>query len=182
MPSGAYALNWNAVPAATGYYISTMSAKDMGRDGSATEMVWWSSAATQQFGGPLADWLSPAAVSKLVAAKTVMPASQTSCTVPAEVRKAGGEATMAQMYGYGPERNFAFPPRPANAKLPWKPEWVARARFRTTTMSMLGMDMSGMGSASSTDEDGSSEPQQPTKPKCGRGLGAIAKRAAGLCE
>jgi hypothetical protein len=144
-------------------------------------MVWWTSSATKQFGGMLADWLSPAAVAKLVAAKTVMPASQTSCTIPAEVTQLGGENMMVQLYGYGPESNFAYPPRPTAKGAQWKPEWVARVRFRSNAMVLLGMpDMGGL--SGGDDGDASSQgQQQPTKPKC-KGLKGIAQRAAGLCE
>lgn len=184
LPSGAYAMNWNAVPAATGYYAWAFSAKDMGgREGG--DMVWWTSSATQAFGGPMWDWLSPAAVQKLIGAKTVMPPSQTSCTVPAEVRKAGGEFVMASLYAYGPERNFSFPQRPPNARAGWSPEWIARARYRSMTMGMLGTDMAAMMGGADSGQAGAEEdeaPRQPAKPKCKRGLAGIAQRAAGLCE
>ncbi|MBD3729743.1 MAG: hypothetical protein IE933_08570 [Sphingomonadales bacterium] len=181
LASGAFAMNWNAVPGATGYYAWVMSAKDMGRKGN-PDMVWWTSSASQAFGGPMWDWLSPAAVAKLVAAKTVMPASQTSCTVPAEVKQAGGEAMMANMYAYGPERDFSYPPRPPKVKV-WSPEWIARVRFRSTSMTLLGMDMGAMGmpGSRSGQESSSSEPAPSTKPKC-KGLKGVAMRAAGLCE
>lgn len=183
LPSGAYAMSWNSVPAATGYYAWAFSGKQ-GRGGETGDMVWWTSSATQAFGGPMWDWLSPAAVQKLVAAKTVMAPSQTTCTVPAEVKKMGGEMTMASLYAYGPERNFSFPPRPANAKAGWSPEWVARARYRSMTMNMLGVDMAAMmsGANSGDAEEDEQAPATPTKPKCKRGLGGIAQRAAGLCE
>lgn len=180
LPSGAFAMSWNAVPAATGYYAWAFSAKQ-GRGGEAADMVWWTSSATQAFGGPMWDWLSPAAVRTLIGAKTVMAPSQTNCTVPAEVKSMGGEVTMASLYAYGPERNFSFPPRPANARPGWQPEWIARARFRSMTMNMLGMDMAAMGGMDSEDADAGAPPQQPRKPKC-RGLAGIAQRAAGLCE
>jgi hypothetical protein len=172
--SGATQLAWNALPKATGFYAWAMGAKDAG--GGNPDMVWWSSSATQQFGGALAGWLSPAAVAKLVAAKTVMPASQTSCTIPAEVKMAGGEVMMTQLFGYGPQADFSYPPRPANAKAGWKPEWIARVRFRSNTSLMLGMP----GMAGMEDEAGSAG-QPATKPKC-KGLKGIAMRAAGLCE
>lgn len=185
-PSGAYALSWNAVPAATGYYAWAFSAKGErgGGQGAGTDdIVWWSSSASQAFGGPLWDWLSPAAVRQLIAAKTVMPPAQTNCTIPAEVKRAGGEVTMTSLYAYGPERNFSFPPRPANARAGWQPEWIARARFRSMTMAMLGMDMGAMGGEqASAGDDATAEPQQPKKPKCRGGLAGIAQRAAGLCE
>jgi hypothetical protein len=185
-PSGAYALSWNVVPAATGYYAWAFSAKGErggSQAGGTGDIVWWTSSAGQAFGGPLWDWLSPAAVRQLIAAKTVMPPSQTNCTVPAEVKRAGGEMVMASLYAYGPERNFAYPPRPANARAGWQPDWIARARFRSMTMAMLGMDMGSMADAdAASGEPAASEPQQPRKPKCRGGLAGIAQRAAGLCE
>lgn len=179
-PSGSYALSWNAVPAATGYYAWAFSAKgDQG--GGMGDIVWWTSSATQAFGGPMWDWLSPAAVRQLIAARTVMAPSQTSCTVPAEVKQAGGEMVMGSLYAYGPEHNFSYPARPANARAGWQPEWIARARFRSMTMGMLGMDMSAMGGAEAGSAQAEPAPATPRKPKC-RGLAGIAKRAAGLCE
>jgi hypothetical protein len=179
--SGAYGLTWNGLPDATGYYAWAIGAKDMGR-GQANEMVWWTSSATKQFGGMLADWLSPAAVARLVAAKTVMPSSQTSCTVPAEVTQLGGENMMVQLYGYGPESNFAYPPRPASAKAPWHPQWIARVRFRSNAMVLLSMpDMGGFSNGGGEDGDRAGQPQPAAKPKC-KGLKGIAQRAAGLCE
>lgn len=180
---GSIMLDWNALPTATGYYAWAFSAKGSGR-GQPQEMVWWASSATQAFGGPLWSWLSPAAVRQLVQARTVMPPSQTSCEIPAEVKQAGGETIMGNLYAYGPEQDFAYPPRPADARTPWRPEWTARVRFRSNTMFMVGMDMSGMGGMSggegAADGDGAGT-QPPRKPKC-RGLAGIAQRAAGLCE
>lgn len=185
LASGAFGLTWNGLREATGYYAWAMGAKDMGR-GQATEMVWWSSSATQQFGGALGDWLSPAAVAKLVATRTVMPASQTSCTIPAEVRKLGGDNMMLNLYGYGPQSEFAYPPRPANAKAAWKPEWIVRVRFRSNAMTILGMpDMGGFG-GSEDDADapdrGRSQQQPSGKPKCPGGFKGVAMRAAGACS
>ncbi len=174
LPSGASRLDWNALPKGTGYYAWAMGAKSGG--GGDPEMVWWSSASTQQFGGALAGWLSPPAVAKLVAANTVMPATQTSCTIPAEVKEAGGEVLMTQLFGYGPQADFAYPPRPANAQAAWKPEWIARVRFRSNTSLMLGMPE--MDSAAASE---GVQPAPATKPKC-KGLKGIAMRAAGLCE
>jgi len=46
---------------------------------------------------------------------------------------------MVRMIAYSPELNLAHPPRPANAKAPWEPEWAARIRIKSTGMTMLGM-------------------------------------------
>ena len=177
---GSIMLDWNALPMATGYYAWAFSAKDSGR-GAPQEMVWWASSATQAFGGPLWSWLSPAAVRQLIAARTVMPPSQTSCEIPAEVKQAGGEAMMGSLYAYGPEQHFAYPERPADRAVPWRPEWTARVRFRSNTMFMVGMpDMGGMNGGEAGAAEGSEQPA-PRKPRC-RGLSGIAQRAAGLCE
>ncbi|QUL39417.1 hypothetical protein KDC96_08975 [Erythrobacter sp. JK5] len=182
MPSGAYVLDWTGIPDATGYYAWVMSGQ-AGGGGESLDMVWWASSATRAFGGPMWDWMSPAAVATLVSAKTVMPPSQTSCTVPAEVAAAGGEAMMGNLSAFGPQRDFAFPPRPADPKIAWNPEWIARVRFRSTSMFMLGMDdMAGMMAGTDDRNPDGGNPAEPVrKPKC-KGLAGIAKRAAGLCE
>lgn len=181
MASNAVGLNWNAVPSATGYYAWAMGAKmdRNGADGQPTDMVWWTSSATQQFGGQLADWIAPSTVARLIAARTVMPPSQTSCTIPAEVKAAGGEMLMTTLYAYGPQADFAYPPRPASPKVAWKPEWIARVRFRAHAMVMAGTP--GMGSTADDTAQGQTQPQS-TLPRCKGGLGGIAARAAGLCK
>jgi hypothetical protein len=181
LASNAFGLTWNGLPEATGYYAWAMGARSAGRN-QATEMVWWTSSATQQFGGSLQDWLSPAAVAKLVAAKTVMAPSQTSCSIPAEVRKLGGDNMMLNLYAYGPQSDFAFPPRPANAKAAWKPEWIARVRFRANAMTILGMpDMGGFDTSDEDDRPTRNQPSPSGKPKCPGGLKGVAMRAAGAC-
>jgi hypothetical protein len=147
-------------------------------------MVWWASSKDQAFGGPLWDWISPAGVRKLVAAGTVMPPEQRDCTIPAEVMKAAGEGMMVNLQAYGPQADFAYPPRPADTRKPWNPEWIARVRFRSSTMLIPGMEGMGMGQGggrADADDSSTSEPAKPQKPKC-KGLKGIAQRAAGLCE
>jgi hypothetical protein len=188
LASGAWSLTWNGLPEATGYYAWAMGAKDMGQ-GQASEMVWWTSSSTRQFAGALADWLSPAAVQRLVSAGTVMPPSQTSCAIPAEARQLGGDMMMLNLYGYGPESNFAYPPRPEDTRVTWKPEWIARVRFRSNAMHMLGMpDMGSFGGAEEDEpaQDARPSGQQPQPqdalPPCPRGLAGRAMRAAGVCR
>lgn len=167
---GATLLNWNAVPAATGYYAWMFGAKSMGRDDA--DMVWWTSASRQEFGGGLWDWLSPDTVARLVGQKVVMPPSQTSCTIPAEVKAAAGEFMMASLYAYGPERNFAFPPRPANPRLPWNPDWTAKVRYRATTSLLIGVP--GMdGSDARDDGDDNGDRPRPQQKRCKPGLGSL---------
>lgn len=166
---GATNLSWNAVTGATGYYAWAFGGKDMG--GGSGDMVWWSSSAAREFGGGLWDWLPPATVRRLVADKVVLPPAQTSCTIPAEVRAAAPQFLMSNLYAYGPEANFAYPPRPANPATPWKPEWTTRVRYRSMTSFMIGgPDMGNMGGAAA---QGSSDQPQPRK-KCKKGgLGGL---------
>ena len=181
MASGAVGLSWGGLPKATGYYAWAI-ATGGGEDGNSRDMVWWTSSSTQQFGGAMSDWVSPSTTARLVQAGTVMPPSQTSCTIPAEVRAAGGPVMMTQLYAYGPQADFAYPPRPASARTPWRPEWIARVRFRANTMVMLGMPgMDGTEDGGSRAEQGQQAPAPSAKPRC-RGLRGIAERAAGLCE
>lgn len=172
---GATQINWNAVTGATGYYAWVMSAKANNK-GEFQDMVWWSSSATRQFGGALWDWIAPSQVARLIQQQVVLPPTQTSCTVPAEVTASGGEFALGNLYAYGPEANFAYPPRPANAKTPWKPEWTARVRYRSNSTWLLnGPDMDAMMSG----QDEQSEPQ-PKKKKCKGGIGGLLGAATGL--
>ncbi|WP_152414455.1 hypothetical protein [Blastomonas sp. AAP53] len=166
-PGGATQISWNTVANATGYYAWVMTAKANAK-GEFQDMVWWSSSASRQFGGALWDWIAPAQVARLIQQQVVMPPSQTSCTVPAEVTAAGGEFALGNLYAYGPEANFAYPPRPANARTPWKPEWTARVRYRSNSTWLLGgPDMGAM-----MNGGGEAEPRKKKK-KCKGGLGGL---------
>ncbi|MES2097966.1 MAG: hypothetical protein V4459_14530 [Pseudomonadota bacterium] len=164
---GSQLLSWNAIDVATGYYAWLIGAKSAGEDSG--DMVWWTSASGKQFGAGLTDWIPPAIVARLVGEKVVMPPSQTSCQVPAEVKAAAGGFMMTQLFAYGPERNFAYPPRPASPKVAWKPDWTARVRYRSSTSLMLGMP--GMGDSGSS--SGGDEAAKPKKCKPRITLGGI---------
>ncbi len=182
MASGAVGVSWNSLAKATGYYAWAIATNPDQR-GNARDMVWWTSSSTQQFGGPMSDWLSPAAVARLVQAGTVMPPSQTQCTIPAEVKQAGGPMLMTQLFAYGPEANFSWPERPANAPRGWQPDWITRVRFRSNTMLMTGMPgMGGFEDGSSETDERDEAPAQPALPRCRGGLRGVAERAAGLCQ
>jgi hypothetical protein len=169
MGGGATLLSWNPVNAATGYYAWMFGAKSMGQDNA--DMVWWASASRQEFGGGLWDWLSPDTVARLIGQKVVMPPSQTSCTIPAEVKAAAGEFMMASLYAYGPERTFAYPPRPANPQLAWNPDWTAKVRYRATTMLMMGVP--GMDGSDSEDGDDNGRQQQSQPKRCKPSIGSL---------
>jgi hypothetical protein len=172
---GATLISWNPVTSATGYYAWMFGARGMGQDNA--DMVWWTSASRQEFGAGLWDWLSPETVARLIGQKVVMPPSQSNCSIPAEVKTAAGGFMMASLYAYGPERNFAYPPRPANPRLPWNPDWTAKVRYRAMTSLMLGMpgmDGAGMGSEDEGDDgEGEGGRPQPKPKRCKPGLGSI---------
>lgn len=165
MPSGAVNLNWNAVPSATGYYAWAFGANGDGR-GQPTDMVWWSSSMSREFGGGLWDWLPPETVARLVTQKVVMPPQQTSCVIPSAVRQASPQFMMGNLTAYGPEANFVYPPRPANPREAWNQEWTARVRYRSTTGVMIGGP--DMGAAMQGEE----QPEERKPKKC-KGVGGM---------
>lgn len=175
-PSGAILLRWGAVPDATGYYAMIIGGKQGARGDEMADMVWWSSSASRQFGGGLADWMAPATVARLVTERTVMSPQTTTCTVPAEVKAAAPDYMYGTLHAYGPEESFAYPPRPADPKVKWVPEWTARIRHRSTTGFLVGME--GMGAGGSVQSDAQVQPKPACKPKK-KGLGGLLGGAVG---
>jgi hypothetical protein len=159
---GAILLGWNAVPTATGYVAWAMGG--MERTGQGGDMVMWTSANNRESGVGM-DWLSPSEVQRQIAAKNVMPPSQTTCAIPAEAKAAAGGMMFGSMNAFGPEENFSFPPKPADPKVTWNIDWTAKVRFRAFSSFMTGMgNMGGMR------EGGSSEPQPKKKCKGPMGI------------
>lgn len=180
LPGGAKNLMWTGIPQATGY-LATLFGGNMNDRGDMGDMVMWSSSATRQFGGGLADWLSPGQVAALVRDRTILPPTATTCTIPVEVLRDAGQFRMGTLTAFGPEENFAYPPRPAGARS-WNPEWTARIRHRSTTswMDMAGMGgMGGMGGQSARDGDDEEAPPRDCRPRRG-GLGGMLGGLGGL--
>ncbi len=181
LPGGAKNLMWTGIPQATGY-LATLFGGTMNDRGDMGDMVMWSSSATRQFGGGLADWLSPGQVAALVRDRTVLPATATSCTIPAEVIRDAGQFRMGTLTAFGPEESFAYPPRPAGARA-WTPDWTARIRHRSTTswMDMPGMEAMMGARGQGMAEDGDDEPAPPRncRPRRG-GLGGMLGGLGGL--
>ena len=151
-------LRWNQVPTATGYAAWTIGGMD--RQDKGGDIVWWTSSASKEFGGGLWDWLPPSVVANLITKKIVMPPAQTSCQIPAEVKKASGEMLIGNLNAFGPEANFSYPPKPAG-NAAWNIDWTAKVRFRSHTMLLIGADFGGMGGSST----GGSTPIEPAKKK-----------------
>lgn len=165
-PDGSVMIRWSPLQPATGYAAWAFGGMDRGASGG--DVVWWTSSATREFGGGLWDWLPPSVVANLITKKIVMPPSQTSCQIPAEVKKASGEMMVGNLNAFGPEANFSYPPKPAGNAV-WNIDWTAKVRFRSHTMLLVGADFGGMGGASSGGESAPADPAK--KKKCKGPLG-----------
>lgn len=178
-PSGATLLRWGSLADATGYYAMIIGGKQAAKGQEMTDIVWWSSSAARQFGGGLSDWLSPATVARLVADRTVMSPQTTTCTVPAEVKAAAPDFMFGTLHAYGPEESFAYPPRPADPKVKWTPEWTARIRHRSTTGFLVGFEGFAGQAGNGRGQSSAAEEQRPQcKPKK-KGLGGLLGGAVG---
>lgn len=154
--SGAASVRWNALANATGYFATVF-----GSDGNDT--IFWSSSDVQESGSMLMDYVPPGEVARLIREKVVMPPQTTECTVPAEVVKKSGTPFLS-FIAYGPEANFAQPPRPQD------PQWAVKVRFKSTASTLLG-DAGGSSGRSQRAEpsrapsgDPSAQPSQPAAP------------------
>lgn len=153
-------VSWNALGNATGYFATVM-----GGDGN--DMVMWSSSEVREMGGTLMDYIPPGEVSRLIREKVVLSPQTTECTVPDEVMKRAGGSAMFNFIAYGPEANFAQPPRPQD------PQWAVKVRFKSTASTLLGDAGQSRGSrsaspgrtpASAPDEQGQQAQQEPASP------------------
>jgi hypothetical protein len=156
--SGAASVRWNAPATATGYFAAVF-----GSDGNDT--VFWSSSEVQESGGMLMDYVPPAEVARLIRERVVMLPQTTECTVPAEVVKKSGTPFL-NFIAYGPEANFAQPPRPQD------PQWAVKVRFKSTASTLLG-DTGGSRRPQRAEPsrapgapsgDSSAQPNQPAAP------------------
>lgn len=185
LPSGASRLSWTGIPGATAW-LAFLTGGKQGPNGDANgDVVMWTSSADKQFGGGLMDWITPDQAASLVKTGTVMAPASTSCVIPAEVLAASPDFRVGTLTAFGPQESFAYPPRPADPKVAWKPEWTARIRHRSTTswMQANGMEMGAMGMSARDYEgpdQGQDRAQQPEcKPKK-KGLGGMLGGLGGM--
>src|SRR3546814_8772822 len=84
---------------------------------------------------------------------------------------------MSQLYAYGPEADFSYPPRPKNAPASWAPDWTARVRYKSNTSLMLGMPGMGamMGGSENDDAARTDDAPKQQKKKCKPSLGGLMK-------
>lgn len=171
LPDGSVSLRWNALPGATGYAATAVGGMDkMERGG---DLVIWTSAGTRDGGNDARGWLSPSVVAGMIARKAVMPPSQTNCQMPVEFKRAAGEMMLTSLSAFGPELDYAYPPKPPG-NAPWNPEWTAKVKFRAETSLMSGMAMNEM-----ADDGREGQPEPACKPKRKGGLGGMLGGALG---
>jgi len=53
------------------------------------------------------------------------------------------EGSFLRLIAYGPELNLAHPPRPADPKAVWEPQWAVKLRVKSMTTAMPGMPSMG---------------------------------------
>jgi hypothetical protein len=150
---------WQPVARARGYFLHAM-----GTRGDA--MVFWSSSETADAGMAVMDYLPPATVDKWIKEKVLLAPTATSCAMPkgifAEPGEQGGGG-MLRMVAFGPESHQTWPPRPAEPKARWEPEWAVRVRTQSTTGAILGMPVD-------TDDEGQGGDRKKKKKGLLRGI------------
>jgi hypothetical protein len=163
--TAAVGLSWPSVDRARAYFISGMHMQVLGENSYA--LTIWSSADVPGAGNELHAYLSGGFVDKWLKQKVLLPPTATGCTIPKGIFAGGsnmeGEQMtmpgMLMMTAYGPESWITYPPKPADPKQPWNPEWSVRLRAKSSATAMLGMDFGDM-----PQEDSQGQPQPQKKP------------------
>ncbi|MFT3763223.1 MAG: hypothetical protein QM761_11605 [Pseudoxanthomonas sp.] len=152
------ALQWQPVERGRGYFINAMAMQDE------HTFVTWSSSEVAGAGHELLDYLTGSYIDKWLAQKVLLAPATTHCAIPKGIfqptgnSSQGGVASLS-MIAYGPETNLVWPPKPADPKQPWDPEWNVRVRTKSTATAMLGVDLAG--AAAQSDDDGGKQPTPP---------------------
>jgi hypothetical protein len=159
-------MRWQPVDRAKAYFLHAVGTH--GQD-----VVMWSSAEVPDAGQGVVDYLTAGTIDRWLKEKVLLPPSTTACTVPKGIFADEGGGILG-MIAYGPETNLAWPPKPADPKQPWNPEWNVRVRTKSTASAVLGMDLSGLEGmdAEAVSPQGSDQkpPEEGTTKKLLRGL------------
>lgn len=137
---GATQLQWKPLPTARGYFIAVMGAREGARS-DAPEIAFWTSSEQPDTGMGLTDYQTNAAVDRWLKEKVLLEPAVTGCAVPKGIF---GQGAFLRMIAYGSELNLAHPPRPADPKVAWEPQWAVKVRVKSMASSMLGIDMGTM--------------------------------------
>ncbi len=132
--AGATLLEWQPIPHARAYFAAAMGA----RRGNDNEMVLWSSSELPETGMGLIDYQTNAAVDRWLKDGVLLAPSTTRCAIPKGIFE--GEGAMLRLIAYGSELNLAHPPRPADPKVVWEPQWAVKLRVKSVANAILGME------------------------------------------
>jgi hypothetical protein len=160
-PSGSASLGWHHVDGAKGYF-ATMIGGQAGADGG-SDVVMWTSSATQAPAFGMAEYLGDGEIARLVASHVLMAPDQTGCTIPQEAVTAVGRAGLFNLVAYGGDSNISSPPRPAPPQ-PWHVAWEVKIRYRSATSGIVGMDLSQMMGPRGEDQPQRQQHQQQEQP------------------
>ena len=195
-PKDSIGLSWRSVNQARAYFLHAMGS--VGEN----DMVMWSSSDIADSGMGLFDYLPHATIDRWIKDKVLLTPETTQCAIPRGIfagkeggsgRRGDSSGGMLRMIAYGNESNFAYPPRPADPKAVWEPDWAVRVRVKSSTMAMLGEEPSGGRAARSrrgsdpsgnapppaASQDGSAgaAPATPSSPSIGDVLSPIGNPA-----
>lgn len=130
---GATPLRWRSADRAGGYFVSVVGASEQG------DTVIWTSSEVPVLIGQAPEHLSPDDLRRLVDRKVVPGPAATGYEIPAQVGKVA-PASMLRVVAIGGEVDFVSPPRPADPKAPWKPDYAVKVRYASIASAMLGLD------------------------------------------
>ncbi|MBU0592664.1 MAG: hypothetical protein KKH74_02895 [Gammaproteobacteria bacterium] len=147
----AVSFRWKSIPNATGYFTMAMGGRND------NEMIIWVSSEAPHMGWSLMDYVPTGEVRRLVKERVIMPPSNTECKIPQGVFKDAG--AMLQFIAYGQDLDLSHPARPKNPPKGWMPDWNAKVRLKSTTMTILGQDERGKSASEAEDERDSASPQ-----------------------
>jgi hypothetical protein len=166
-PTASIGLSWPSVARARAYFITGMHMQVVGENSYA--LTIWSSADVPGAGSELHAYLGGSLIDKWLKQKILLPASASNCAIPRGIfagrsNVEGQQATMPgmlMMTAYGPESWITYPPKPANPKQPWNPEWSVRLRAKSAASAIIGLDFGGMQQMPEDGEDEQPPQQRP---------------------
>jgi hypothetical protein len=150
---------WGSVANATGYFAMAIGGVEK-----STEVILWTSSDVAEMGGGLTSYVPPAQVQRLIQEKVVLSPQTTRCVVPQGIFK-NAQGAMLQLHAYGGELNHVYPPKPADPKAPWDPEWYVKVRLKSTGMTPLGGEEGGRRSRGAARPSQQQAPATQTAPE-----------------
>lgn len=151
---GVTQLTWQALPTARAYFIAAMGGAG-DPSGKNVEMTIWTSSELPDSGFGLIDYQTNPAVDRWLKDKVLLAPSTTRCDVPKGIFPEGEQGgAMLRMIAYGSELGLAYPPRPADPKVAYEPDWTLKVRVKSVAMTMLGMPDMGDAAAGMPEEAG----------------------------